>query len=116
MEDTKLALNLNRDQELQLYLMIGTNKDSQKVIAIAGYDLESALEEARKKNIGYLITYQNQTILVKDLLNKIKQEEVIPIPPEMTKETFINSLMLVADRYTEGNDQKAIKRILSKVK
>jgi len=43
----KLNLTIQKDQELKLYLMIGTTKTDQRVIAVATYDMESALNKAK---------------------------------------------------------------------
>ena len=126
-DDTKLGLTLQRDQELRLYLMIGTTvitnaiipKAEQKVIAIAGYDLESTLAEARKTNPDCLIVYKDQTILFKDLLGKIKDgvgEVKVVETKEPSKETFITGLKLVADRFvTNKRDKASLLRVLERI-
>ena len=119
----KLDLTLSKEQQLRLYLMIGTNKTEQKVIVIASYDLESALAKARESNPDYLIAYKGQSPLATDLLDKIKLDSKIDdLPkielkaPEMSKDSFITSLMLVGDKFIESeNDKKSIKRILKKI-
>ena len=116
----KLDLTLHKDQELRLYLMIGTTKGEQKVIVIASYDLETALAKAREANPDRIITYKGQNPLAADLLDKIKLDERPQLElkiPEMSKESFITNLMLAGERFVESdNDKKSIKRILAKVK
>ena|SRR3990167_267443 len=116
----KLDLTLQKDQDLRLYLMIGTTKLDQKVIVIASYDLESALAKARESNPECVISYKGQNPLATDLLDKIKLDEKPQLElkiPEMSKESFITSLMLAGDKFVESqNDKKSLKRILSKVK
>jgi len=113
----KLDLTLQKDQDLRLYLMIGTTKLDQKVIVIASYDLESALAKARESNPKCVISYKGQNPLATDLLNNIKLDNTKDEPkPELTKESFITGLMLAGDRFVESdNDKRSLKRIINKI-
>jgi len=119
----KLDLILKTDKELRLYFMIGRNIKDEKVVAIIGYELESVLQTAQQQNLGYNIIYKGQNVLIKDLLGRIKVgedivgESVIEAKQETSKESFVNGLKLVADRFVEGsNDKRSLKRILDKIK
>ena len=105
----------------------GMRQIAEKVIAILAYELESALRQANMSNPGFSVVVTGQSIPAKELLAKIKAHNVIaptriigkPKPvkaKEMSFEQFKCNLMLAADNFINGKDQKALMKIISNLK
>lgn len=114
----KLSLQSPRDLKLFCSLVIPVKGEPMKewTLAYAGEEVLNDLKMKYANNPSVINLIAD--ILVKDLLvnldlEETKSAETIPI----TKESFINNLKLVMDRFVESeNDRKSIIRILGKIK
>lgn len=112
-------MDLTQSQDLKIYLFVGHPMMPPVVEAMTGtlaFTLEQAqanLVESRKGNPPLMFTFCG-TYPVQAILDKIEKKE----PPQAfefkTKESFVNGLKLVVDKYVEDpKEAKKLEKIIN---
>lgn len=119
----KMVLNRVQDQELKLFFFIGkpTSPLAGEIVApILGYILEDAFILAKRDYPGYLLHYTSQNMPVKDILGMVHQElsppSTLTTTSKKTFEQFRSELILVSEKFVDGQDQETLKRIIKGLK
>lgn len=136
--EKKFPLSRKEEQDLRLwFFIVHPGKPyirNEGVLAIVGYDLESARIKAGIESEGHPATYTGQSSIVKDFISKLyldivtipskepkKEPKPKPLSKEMTKEKFRASLLLTLNEPKKWGlkinkkDKKALKEIIEKL-
>ena len=118
-------LSLKSQQDIKIYSAQVSSSTEKKSVFAVGFSAEDAITVFRgmfKKGVPISINITGFVPLVSILkdLNINLEEPIASVPtqePQMNKESFVQGLRLVTDRYVEStNDKKSLKRILGKIK
>jgi len=142
----KLELTREEHQELRIYFFIGRKniielsvfpmppQKEEKIIFALAYKLEEAFEKAKLKEQGFALTFNGQSMTVRELLSQLQINEVVspptseepakieePIPPaQLNFEEFRAGLLFTANEdeivYKNPEDRETLKRIIETLK
>jgi len=146
----KLELTREEHQELRIYFFIGRKQVieigmgifpipkptqvEERVIFALAYKLEEAFEKAKLKEPGFALTFNGQSMTVRELLSQLQIDGVVspptgkepprveePIPPaQLNFQQFKAGLLFAANEekiiYQNPEDRETLKRIIETLK
>ncbi len=128
----KFKLKKKTEQDLKLYFFIvhpgKPYIKNEAILAIIGYDLESAQIRANQDAKGIPLTYTGQNAVIKDFVNQLylrdlvipsvkTPESIKPISKEkLSKEQFKLGLIMVMEDFIKSKkDQEVLNEIIGKL-